>query len=662
MATMIASKQECDAGKSLQRVLIVEGAAGPARRRWLEDQLKWRAVSGARTFSVSCDFFAGGPWAGVNEFFLEFFADIQQQRPDLVARHSLELVMIIPRLRHSLEVRNPTLTDLATGNERTRNYAADRAFRIVHGLIDLLDSWKSETCLETEWIIACDAYDLAGAMGGRFFKELMRRRSERLNLHLLVSVEPGKGEQTRQLFGIDSPAEIIAVNLASEAPLVPDKEVAAQMAGDLEQQIGDDPIETQVHLPELIRLWEQADRPDKVLHYKYIGLETYNTLGLYEDALKYGDNLLALAQENAHDDIYLQWTIMYKLLMCYTGLEDVKRSLELAEGEGMKLAEGNANMRARLFYVIAILYARFQKERDLVKGEEYLSQGLAAIEEANMPEGMYHFQSVFNRNGLAMIRNFQGRFQEAIELCRSGLARMNAHLAADEHRLHRSVLLYNIAQVYSVTGSTEEAVEYYSAAIAMDPNYSEYYNERGSLFLRTGRLQEAHADYLRAIDLSPPYFEVFANLGQCYRRMGQMEEAIEAYSRALDLEPNQVLALVGRAKAHEELGHNEAAIGDYSAALDQDPTEWEAIASRGVIYYETGYLNESLADFDRAIELKPDQSDLYYNRATVLADLKQYRRAESDIEAALTLNPSEEDIPTLRELLETVRKAESRYC
>jgi tetratricopeptide (TPR) repeat protein len=82
----------------------------------------------------------------------------------------------------------------------------------------------------------------------------------------------------------------------------------------------------------------------------------------------------------------------------------------------------------------------------------------------------------------------------------------------------------------------------------MDPNYSEYHNERGNIFLKVGRLEEARANYLRAIDPSPPYFEVFTNLGQCYRRMGRLNEAIEWYSRALDLEPDQPLAIEGRAR------------------------------------------------------------------------------------------------------------------
>jgi tetratricopeptide (TPR) repeat protein len=493
-------------------------------------------------------------------------------------------------------------------------------------------------------------------MGELFFRELMRRRGEQLNLRLLVGVGPGKGEEARASLG-GPPADIVAVNLEVEPPTLLDEGAAAQMAADLERQVGDDRIEMQIHLPDLIRLWQLAGRPDKALHWKTFGLETYDTLGLYADSLRYADGLLPLAQEHAPGDEHLHWKIIFKLLMSHIGMLDVQASLELAEGEGMKLVENNAARRGVLFYLIGMLYSRYQKPRDLVKGEDYVNRGLEAIEEAGMPEGVYHFQSVFNRNGLAMIRNFQGRFEEAIELCRSGIERLNAHLSADEHRLHRSVLLYNIAQVYSATGSFPEAIEYYSAAIAMDPNYSEYYNERGSIFLKMGRLQEARADYLKAIDLSPPYFEVFANLGQCYRRMGAMAEAIESYSRAHDLQPNHLLALLGRAKAREELGQNEAAIADYMAALAQDPTQWEAVASCGVIRYEAGDLEGSLADFDRAIELKPDQPDLYRNRATVLTDLGLYRRAEKDIAAALKLNPEEEDKLALQAMLETVTQS-----
>lgn len=635
----------------LSSLLIVEAAAGPARRRWLEKRLPDMPGRQERTFSVSADFDGGGPWAGVNELFSMLYPEIQAQRPDLIERHTFELVHVLPQLRRVLVVRNPSLTDLAPPGERSRNYAADRAFRIAHGLIDLLDRWKSYIAPEAKWFISCDAYDAGGPMSRSFFKELWRRRGERLHLNLLLAVTTGKGKVVQSSFS-GLPGQLATINLSDRSQSEIDPATAAAMAVELEERIGNDALQKQAHLPDLIRLWGIACRPDKVLHYKYSGLEICNPLGLYEDALRYADNILTLAAEHAPDDHFLRWSIIMKMLACYSSLQNAKAGLELAEGEGLRAVKNHPSWRGQLFYLIAMLYARYSQPRDLAKGEEYLERGLAAIAEANLPEDEFHLHSVFNRNGLAMIRSFQGRHQEAIELCRDGIVRLNKHLAADKHRLHRSVLVYNITQVYSAIGSDDQALKYYAALMQMDPNYSEYHNERGNIFLRLGRLEEAHADYLKAIKLSPPYFEVFTNLGQCCRRMGALDEAAEAYSRALDLEPNQLLALVGRAKAYEELGQTKLATVDYTAVVDRDSSQWEAIASRGVLHYEAGNLPDSLADFNRALQLKPNESDLYQNRATVLADLGRHREAAADLKSALRLNPREAERADLQSRLE----------
>jgi len=448
-------------------------------------------------------------------------------------------------------------------------------------------------------------------------------------------VESGKGQAALTHFSPGATAELEEIDLAPDPPLESDPAEAARLAGELEKRIGDDLLEKKIQLCELIRLWGLAKRPDKLLHYRYFGLETYNTAGLYADAIRYGDGLLAMAAEHAPGDERLGWSIVLKLIMSHIGLGDVQTSLKLAE-EGLKFVENHPDWKANLFYLLAMFQARFQQPRDLVKGEAYLDRGMEEIERAKLPDGERHFNIVFNRNGLAMIRNFQGRRQEAIDLCRQGIETLNAHLGAEEHRLHRSILFYNMAQVYGAAGSHQEAIKYYSVAIEMDPNYSEYYNERGNIFLSQGLLQEAHADYLKAVLLSPPYFEVFTNLGQCYRRMGAMEDAIESYSRALDLEPGKVLALLGRAKAHEELGHTRAAIDDYTAALALDSTLWEALANRAALHYDAGDLDASLADLDRAIELQPGLTDLQENRETVLAHLRRRHEVSSDLQVLMT--------------------------
>jgi len=631
-------------------LLIVEASPGNARRLWLEQRLREIAPEGAHCWMLSCDFDLSGPWAGVKELFETLVPAIRVSRPDLLQKHALELVYVLPQLRRTLTLRNPTLTDLAPKDERSRNYAADRAFRIVHGLIDLLDSWKCTTGAETPWIIGCDSFSQAGVIGARFFRELIRRRGQQLNIRLLIAVEPGQAAGTRAAFSPSVAAEVAILDLAKDPTATPDPELAAALATELEARVGEDLIERQMLLPDLIRLWRLADRPDKLIEYKHVGLDIYNTQGLYSDALRYGESLAATAAEHAGDQKRLRWRILIKLLNSHIGLQDVEAGLQLALGEAAEFVKHERPLwQGQLCYLIAMLYARYSKPRNLVKGEEYLDRGLALIEQdKDLPEPDLHFHSVFNRNGVAMIRNFQGRHQEAIEFCRTGISRLNAHLGTERHRLHRSVLVYNIAQVYMATGSYDEAIQHYSAAMQMDPNYSEYYNERGSIFLRLGRLEEARADYLQAIELSPPYSEVFTNLGQCCRRIGNMEEAIAAYTRALDLEPNQLLALLGRAKAHEDRGDRKAAIGDYTAALARDPAQWEVIASRGILYYETGNLSASLADFDHALELKPEEADLYQNRAIVLGDMGRHRDAASDLQTALKSNLEASDREALQ--------------
>ena len=47
-----------------------------------------------------------------------------------------------------MNIRGLSLTDLAPDGEKTRNFAIDRAVRNIHGLIDLLDEWKSFSCPE----------------------------------------------------------------------------------------------------------------------------------------------------------------------------------------------------------------------------------------------------------------------------------------------------------------------------------------------------------------------------------------------------------------------------------------------------------------------------------------------------------------------------------
>src|SRR5262249_53084516 len=154
-------------------------------------------------------------------------------------QHDYELVHVVPELKREVTVRNPTLTDLAPPEEKVRNYPADRAYRIVHGLIDLLDAWKGTA--EEPWIVACDAYDSMGHIGRAFLRELMRRRGRRLRLTLILGVRPGQGEPA--LRELETQGRVLSLDLPYEPAPEIDRQQMALLAQELEARAGGDRLE-----------------------------------------------------------------------------------------------------------------------------------------------------------------------------------------------------------------------------------------------------------------------------------------------------------------------------------------------------------------------------------------------------------------------------------
>lgn len=634
------------------RVVVVEAAAGGmARATWLEQLAAERGG-----FFLDVDFGAGGPWAGLRPFLTGLFPALKQNHPELVKRHAAELAYVLPALKSQLGARNQTLTDLAPAEEKVRNYPADRAYRVVHGLIDLLESYKRAAAPAEPWLLVCDHFDRIGHIGRRFFAEWMTRRGDAMDLRFVLAVDEGAGEVAAAAF----PRAEVRRQELEEAPAPPlDRAAIEKQAAELEELVGGDKDLIEANVSELLRLYGLLENPRKIFRWQCWGLDTYNSLGFYEDALTYGNKVWSQLDEMKMEED-LRWAIFVKMFMSNIGLQRADEAARLTEESGMLEREDiDRPRRAQLYYLLSMLYVRYFRPRDLDSGERYLDLGLADLEAARpeMTEEDYYFYVVFNRNGLALVRHFQGRFAEAIELCQKGFEQLETHLAGDKHKLHRSVLLYNIGQVYVAIGDAEKGIEYYSKAMEMDPGYSEYFNERAALYLQVGNYTAALQDFLRAIELSPPYPEVWTNLGQCHRKLAAFDAAIEAYSKALDLDPRNLLARVGRGQAYDAMGHADEAFADYSRALEIEPKQWDVLTSRAVLHYFRGDLEPALADLDRAIALAPEQADPYLNRSVALEELKRLDAAAADLRTYLRLAPEAPDRAEAQQRLDAMTVA-----
>ncbi len=82
------------------------------------------------------------------------------------------------------------------------------------------------------------------------------------------------------------------------------------------------------------------------------------------------------------------------------------------------------------------------------------------------------------------------------------------------------------------------AIETFSKAILLNPDYAHAYMVRGIAYDLREDLDRAYSDFVKVIQLSPTYSYGYVMLGIFYDRQGVRARAIENFERALALDPN----------------------------------------------------------------------------------------------------------------------------
>lgn len=83
----------------------------------------------------------------------------------------------------------------------------------------------------------------------------------------------------------------------------------------------------------------------------------------------------------------------------------------------------------------------------------------------------------------------------------------------------------------------DKAIEAYTKAIALNPNYAKAYNNRGLVYDKKGQYDRAIEDFNRAIALNPNYAEAYNNRGIAYAK-----KARHSYGNEIQLYIDKVIA------------------------------------------------------------------------------------------------------------------------
>lgn len=612
--------------------------------------------------------------------------------PERVATHQLSIRAAAPDLCDRMPPHRPTLESRLDDDERILVPAPRRTLRIANGIAEfLLDCVPERSVLVVDNVHEADPTD----------RELLTVLARRIDPGRLVVVACSADPPPDGFAGRVVQART-AATATSDAPLPPPQEWATvYVASDCTL---DDPrlIDAYAGLPPEQRAELHDRRADELecagewsfrlgaipFHREHgtdprgAGAEALWTAvdhcvreGFLHAVVELGVRGLELTAEDSD----LWWRFLQRTATAMAGVnrhDDARRLWDRARRASTRPA-----VHAAAAYGTAMLDARHPDpaQRDLDRAMGWINEAIAISTLLPDPQDRA-FKLGFDRNGRALIELRKGRIDAALTLVESAIELAERDLPPGRHPHHRMVLHANRGHLLAALNRTKEALQEYDTAIAIDPDFPDYYLDRGNVRYAAGEVEGALADYETAMRLSPPLPEAYYNRAELRIEQGELEGALADLDHVLELDPGYLDAYINRAGLRVAAGLNEEARADVTAGLAIDPDNahlWSVLgqleaadgrhaeaaaafekalaadpglsaawANRGIWRYESGDAEGAVADLTRAIELASDgeRAALHYNRATALRALGREEEARADLRQAHDLAPDDPDI------------------
>lgn len=128
-----------------------------------------------------------------------------------------------------------------------------------------------------------------------------------------------------------------------------------------------------------------------------------------------------------------------------------------------------------------------------------------------------------------------------------------------------------------------DALDYYRAALAKEPNNARLYNKIGINELQLARFNEARKDFERAIKNDRQFADAYNNLGVIYYLQKKYGKAIKQYENAIKLRQDSGSFYSNLGAAYFSKKKYEKASLAYNEALRLDPDIFERTSHTGVL-------------------------------------------------------------------------------
>ena len=161
----------------------------------------------------------------------------------------------------------------------------------------------------------------------------------------------------------------------------------------------------------------------------------------------------------------------------------------------------------------------------------------------------------------------------------------------------------------------KEAIDAFSCVLETEPDNADIYNNMGVAYSCLGNFEQAENFYTKAIELDPELAQAYIN----------------------ELQDNLAIAHL-LARVYIEDQRWEDAIVELERVLDGEPENYDAYYDLGHVYFELGDYEAAISNFENVIEYKDNNELLYYALAQAYEGNNEIDKAISNYLKAIAVN------------------------
>lgn len=176
-------------------------------------------------------------------------------------------------------------------------------------------------------------------------------------------------------------------------------------------------------------------------------------------------------------------------------------------------------------------------------------------------------------------------------------------------------------------------------AIVSELRIAEGYFYKANKYISSKKYGKGLEYYNKSIALFPNISNVWLNKGNVLNLLGRDGEAMDAYNKALELDPNDSGIYFNKAKLLNELARYSDALEVIDESIKLSPLD-DAWLVKGNIYYNMGDLDNSLACFEQALKINPENEIVFNNKGCILADQGDHIKAIKYFDKATLIDPN----------------------